>query len=59
MINQGTLSYRALERVEATVMNNFNLTDQEVDNILAYVDYVYRQRSGCRQYCYPRASAGS
>lgn len=24
-----------------TVMNNFNLTDQEIENIIAYVDYVY------------------
>ncbi|MCB9290809.1 MAG: c-type cytochrome [Lewinellaceae bacterium] len=24
-----------------TVMNNFNLTDQEIENILAYIDYVY------------------
>lgn len=42
MINAG--HPRAVElwnEWKPTVMNNFNLTNQEIDNIIAYVDYVY------------------
>lgn len=43
MINEGhPRAVELWEEWKPTVMNNFlNLTDSEIDNILAYVDYVY------------------